>query len=99
MDLDLSKVFDTLNCELLIAKVSAYGFANASLRLIESYLTKRWPRAKKNKRLSKWAELFQGVTQNCTKTSVIYLLLNTSTKVSAQILVKQNLGNLRSRNS
>ena len=99
MDLDLSKVFDTLNCELLIAKVSAYGFANASLRLIESYLTKRWPRAKKNKRLSKWAELFQGVTQNCTKTSFIYLLLNTSTKVSAQKLVKQNLGNLRSRNS
>ena len=99
MDLDLSKVFDTLNCELLIAKVSAYGFANASLRLIESYLTKRWPRAKKNKRLSKWAELFHGVTQNCTKTSVIYLLLNTSTKVSAQKLVKQNLGNLRSRNS
>ena len=51
MDLDLSKVFDTLNRELLIAKVSAYGFANASLRLIKSYLTKRWPRAKKKKKI------------------------------------------------
>lgn len=32
--IDLSKVFDTLNYALLIAKLSAYGFTNKSVRLI-----------------------------------------------------------------
>ena len=33
--MDLPKVFDTLNHELLIAKFSAYGFNNESLKLIQ----------------------------------------------------------------
>ena len=36
--MDLSKAFDTLNHELLISKLSAYGF-NESLKLIRSYLS------------------------------------------------------------
>ena len=36
--MDLSKVFDTLNHELLIAKRLAYGFGKESLMLILSYL-------------------------------------------------------------
>ena len=32
--MDLSEAFDTLNHELLIAKLSAYGFNNGSLKLI-----------------------------------------------------------------
>ena len=40
--MDLSKAFDTLNHEVLIAKFSAYGFNNESLKLIQSYLTNRW---------------------------------------------------------
>ena len=39
--MDLSKAFDTLNHEILIAKLSAYGFNNESLKLIQSYLTNR----------------------------------------------------------
>ena len=40
--MDLSKAFETLNQELLIAKLSAYyGFTNESSRLIESYLRER----------------------------------------------------------
>ena len=61
--MDLSKAFDTLNHELLIAKLSAYGFNNESLKLIRSYLTNRWQRTKINKSFSKWAELLQGVPQ------------------------------------
>ena len=36
---DLSNVFDTINYDLLLAKLHAYGFTNKSLRLIKSYLT------------------------------------------------------------
>ena len=44
--MDLSKTFDTLNHELLIAKLSVYGFNNESLKLIRSYLTNKWQRTK-----------------------------------------------------
>ena len=69
--MDLSKAFDTLNHELLIAKLSAYGFNNESLKLIRSYLTNRWQRTKINKSFSRWTELLQGVPQG----SVLGLLL------------------------
>ena len=39
--MDLSKAFDTLNHDLLIAKLYAYGFSKTALRLIKSYLTNR----------------------------------------------------------
>ena len=61
--IDLSKAFDTLNRELLIAKLSVYGFNNESLKLIRSYLTNRWQRTKINKSFSRWTELLQGVPQ------------------------------------
>ena len=38
---DLSKAFDCLSHELLLAKLHAYGFSIAALRLIHSYLTNR----------------------------------------------------------
>ena len=37
----LSKAFDTLNHDLLIAKLHAYGFQNDALQLLHSYLSKR----------------------------------------------------------
>ena len=38
---DLSKVFECLPCELLIAKLDAYGFDKSSLKLIHSYLNRK----------------------------------------------------------
>ena len=61
--MDLSKAFDTINHELLIAKLDAYGFNKQSLRLIRSYLTERWQRTKINKSFSSWIELQGGVPQ------------------------------------
>ena len=42
--MDLSKAFDTLNHELLIAKLDAYGFDESALELVHSYLVDRWQR-------------------------------------------------------
>ena len=40
--MELSKAFDILNHELLIAKLHAYGFNRDSLKLINDYLPNRW---------------------------------------------------------
>ena len=39
--MDLSKALDTLNHDLVIGKLSAYGFEHNALKLIYSYLTNR----------------------------------------------------------
>ena len=69
--MDLSKAFDTLNHDLLIAKLHAYDFENGALRLIRSYLSNRWQRTKVYRSFSSWSELFSGVPQG----SVLGLLL------------------------
>ena len=61
--MDLSKAFDTLNHDLLIAKLHAYGFDKSALKLVKSYLTNRWQRTKINMSFSSWSELLKGVPQ------------------------------------
>ena len=46
--MDFSKAFYTLNHDLLIAKLHAYGFQHDALTLLHSYLSKRWHRTKVN---------------------------------------------------
>ena len=59
--INLSKAFDTMNHDLLIAKLHAYGFDKVSLKLIQSYLSQRWHRTKINTSFSTWKELLTGV--------------------------------------
>ena len=37
--MDLSKPYDCVNHDLIIAKLEAYGFGESSLRLIQNYLS------------------------------------------------------------
>ena len=61
--MDLSITFDTINHDLFIAKLNAYGFTKNSLRLIKSYLSNRCQITKINTSFSSWAELLSGVPQ------------------------------------
>ena len=51
------KAFDSLNHNLLTAKLHAYGFSEEPLHLIKSYLTNRWQRTKVSARFSKGAHI------------------------------------------
>ena len=61
--MDLSKAFDCLNHDLLIAKLEAYGFSRGALQLIHSYLSRRKQRVKVNGSYSTWIETSVGVPQ------------------------------------
>ena len=60
---DLSKAFDCLNHDLLLAKLNAYGFSLPALRMIQSYLSNRKQRTKINSDFSSWEEILFGVPQ------------------------------------
>ena len=55
--MDLSKAFDTINHDLLIAKLEAYGFDDSALETMHSYLSDRWQRTKVNSSFNTWREL------------------------------------------
>ena len=59
----MSKAFDCLSHELLLAKLHAYGFSISALRLIYSYLANRKQRTKINSSYSSWEEIHFGVPE------------------------------------
>ena len=61
--MELSKAYDCLPHDLLIAKLAAYGVDFASLCLINNYLSDRFHRVKIGTTFSKWLSLVIGVPQ------------------------------------
>ena len=77
--MDLSKAFDTLNHDLLLAKLEAYGFETDALRYMKRYLTNKKQRVRVNKTSSEWESITIGVLQGSTfRTSTIYHLFKRS---------------------
>ena len=70
--MDLSKAFHTINHELLIAKLHAYGFSKEFLDLILDYLSDRWQRTKVSGNVGSWAELLQGVPQGSLQGPLLF---------------------------
>ena len=60
---DLSKAFDCLHHDLLIAKLEAYRIGHSSLILIYNYLSGRKQRTKVNNVYTEWNELETGIPQ------------------------------------
>jgi ribonuclease P/MRP protein subunit RPP40 len=60
---DLSKAFDCISHELLIAKLSAYGFDKSALALVYDYLKGRKQRTRVNGTYSTWRDILSGVPQ------------------------------------
>ena len=58
-----SKAFDTLNHDLLIAKLGAYGFETDALRYMKRYLTNRKQTIRVNKTFSERERINTGVPQ------------------------------------
>ena len=60
---DLSKAFNCLDHELLIAKLNAYGFSLNALKLVHNYLSNRKQWVKINSLYSSLLEIIFGVPQ------------------------------------
>ena len=61
--MDLSKAYDCIPHDLLLAKLEAYGFSLDSLNLLHSNLTNRLQRVKINGTYSNWQLVKSGVPQ------------------------------------
>ena len=70
--MDLSKAFDTINHELLTAKLHAYGIHKDSLKILLSYLSNRWQRTKINTDFSSWSQMIQGVPQGSVLGPILF---------------------------
>ena len=60
---DLSKAYDCLPHDLLVAKLHAYGFSLSSLEMIYCYLTSKKQRVKIKSTYSSWLDIKSGVPQ------------------------------------
>ena len=60
---DLSKAFDCIPHDLIIAKLEAYGFQTDALNLVYDYLSNRKQRVKINETFSCWKDIEYGVPQ------------------------------------
>jgi hypothetical protein len=60
---DLSKAFDCISHDLLIAKLASYGFDKSALMFVYDYLKNRVQRTKVGGAYSSWRELVNGVPQ------------------------------------
>ena len=74
MFLDLKKVFDTVNHQILLAKLEKYGIRRLPLQHLESYLNNRLQFTVVNSTKSKFNHLICGVPQGSTLGPLLFLL-------------------------
>ena len=70
--MDLSKAYDCLPHDLLIAKLAAYSFEDSATSLISDYLSKRYQRVKVGSVFSSYLEILRGVPQGSILGSILF---------------------------
>ena len=70
--MDLSKAYDCLPHDLLIAKLSGYGFDDSATSLIFDYLSKRYQRVKIGSVFSSYLEILRGIPQGSILGPIIF---------------------------
>ena len=85
--MDLSKAYDWLPHDLIIAKFEAYGPCKSSLSLLLDYLTSRIQRVKIDSSYSLWNEIKTGVPQGSFSMSLVMIFLCLLRKVRYAILL------------
>ena len=73
---DLSKAFDTINHDLLHAKLHADGVGKNNLKLMMSYLHNRYQRTKVNGEYSNWEWLLTVVPQDSVFGPLLFDILS-----------------------
>ena len=71
---DLSKAFDCISHELLIAKLNAYGFDETSLKVIISYLKNRTQTTKVGSSFSELLNIIYGVPQGSILGPLLFII-------------------------
>jgi len=76
---DLQKVFDCVNCYILLAKMKFYGISRIANKLMRSYLENRYQRismkhSKLNKLSSKWEHVKHGVLQGLVLGPLLFFI-------------------------
>ena len=69
---DLSKVFDCIPHDLIIAKLEANGFHKDTIKLIYDYLSKRKQMFEVNDACSLWKDIFYGVPQDSILSTLLF---------------------------
>ena len=70
--LNLSKAFDTINNDLLLAKLKAYGFSPNALKLMHSYLNNRKQQVQINNKFISEGTVITGVPQGSMDGSLLF---------------------------
>ena len=72
--MDLSKAFDTINHDLMLAKLKAYGFSTNALNLMHSYLKNRKQKVQINNKFSVERNVIAGVPQGSIDRPLLFSL-------------------------